>query len=241
MPAIDDHSEELTAIRRLAVVALIAELSDTDMSTSGAALGALRDVAIDIVQGFGEQAAMSAVRYLELDRFDAGATSLPEAVPSDLPGADQVDGTLTWALEPLDQDDLGAARKRLFGSTQRLVLQPARETVWDNTQRAKTTFARVPKPGACDWCLMLGSRGAVYDESTVLTITGRSSRTSGRPAGLRYHDNCKCESREIRSDDEIPDVNRRLEQLWQDHAGSDFNKWTAYLAENPFEFEPETT
>lgn len=239
MSAIDEHTEELTAIRRLAIAALIANLGDSDLSTSQTAFRTLQEVVFTIIQGFGEQAAMSAVRYLELDRFDAGATGLPEVAPSDLPVLEQVNGTLTWSLEPLDRDDLAAARKRLYGSTQRLVLQPARETIWDNTELAKTTFARVPKPGACEWCLMLASRGAVYDEDTVLITTGRSTPKSGRPAGLRFHDNCRCETREVRSEDETPDINRRLEELWADHGKSNFNVWREYLAENPFEFEPE--
>lgn len=43
-------------------------------------------------------------------------------------------------------------------------------------------WARVAEPGACAFCRMLATRGAVYTEDTVL-------RTFG---GLRYHRHCKC-------------------------------------------------
>lgn len=44
-------------------------------------------------------------------------------------------------------------------------------------------WARVAEPGACDFCRMLATRGAVY------TSEESASRTFG---GLKYHTRCKC-------------------------------------------------
>ncbi|MDO5033071.1 hypothetical protein [Corynebacterium sp.] len=41
--------------------------------------------------------------------------------------------------------------------------------------KAGTSYARVPEPGTCAFCLMLGSRGAVYTKETVLGEMGRSA------------------------------------------------------------------
>lgn len=238
MAAVDDHDSELLAIIRLAIRALLDAFSIADVSSRDSALATLEVSFRDIIDVFGEQSAMSAVRFLELDRDEAGFRNLPEVLPADLPTVEQVHGSLEWALEPLDAENPTAARKRLGGSVQRMVLQPARETVWDATERAGTRFARVPQGAeTCEWCLMLASRGAVYDEFSVLTTTGRSTSTSGRPAGLRYHDRCDCRSIEVRTDDELPEINRRLDDLWQEHSEGSFTTWQKYLAENPFSLE----
>lgn len=56
-----------------------------------------------------------------------------------------------------------------------------------------TSFARVPEPGACDFCRMLASRGAVYSEATA------TRRKNGMPYHTRRPDgsggNCRCTAR----------------------------------------------
>lgn len=58
-------------------------------------------------------------------------------------------------------------------------------TVVDWRQGPRVLYRRVPSVGACDFCLTLASRGAVYSAETVLT------KWNGAP----YHDNCKCSAR----------------------------------------------
>lgn len=64
--------------------------------------------------------------------------------------------------------------------------------------KAGTAYARVPEPGACAFCLMLGSRGAVYDHETVLGEVGR------------YHDNCRCLAIEVTGRAPLPQINQDL-------------------------------
>lgn len=53
------------------------------------------------------------------------------------------------------------------------------------TDHRFTGWARIAEPGACAFCRMLATRGAVYTEQTVL-------RTFG---GLKYHSNCRCSAK----------------------------------------------
>ncbi|MDO5535378.1 MAG: EndoU domain-containing protein, partial [Propionibacteriaceae bacterium] len=124
-----------------------------------------------------------------------------------------------WAINPSRTEggfDSALAHKKLRGSLNRLVLMPARNTVWNATVEAGTWYARVPSPGSCPFCLMLGSRGAVYTRDTVL-----STKEMGR-----YHDHCRCLAVEARGAtegerwDSLPPVNRELNEIWQNNVGA---------------------
>lgn len=108
------------------------------------------------------------------------------------------------------------ARKKLEGVLNRLVLQPGRDTVYEATKRDGTGYARIPEPGACPFCLMLASRGAVYTKDTVLHTSSLH----------KYHDHCRCLGIEVRVDgkgdpafDRLPPVNGQLRQLWDRNVG----------------------
>lgn len=234
MAPVDNLQAELGAIRLLAIQAMLDAIEDADMSGHQKAARSLTQTFADIVNVFGEQAAMSAARYLELDRETAGVR-LPTVVPAGALPLEQIERSLNWSLRPLDEGDSQRAERRMAGALQRMVEQPARETVWDATVAAKTRYARIPRgDDPCPFCLMLASRGAVYTADTVVTTTGRSTATSGRPEGLEFHDNCHCVPAEIRADEEAPDIVRRLEDLWSEHGGT-LKGWSEYLKENPFE------
>lgn len=231
----EDFAAELFSLRRLAIRDLIAGLARGNLTSPATAFATLESVFTDLVTVYGEQAAMSAARYLEIDRAAAGVLrSLPGlAVSGGVPG-DQVRSSLSWAVAPLGAGDQALTRRQLEGTLLRLVQQPARETIWDSTRRAGTTYARRPLPGACDWCLMLSSRGAVYTADSVSSTTGRSTGSSGRPEGLSYHDWCGCIPVEVRTPDDLPPENRLLQDLWEsNNSGGDLNSWSRFLAENP--------
>ena len=98
-----------------------------------------------------------------------------------------------------------------IASGTRHMLQPGRSTVAESTGRARGWgYARVPEAGACSWCLMLSSRGAVY----------ATEQSAG--AGNDYHDNCYCTPVPAQSWDDVPyDVNALWEKYLEarDHAG----------------------
>ena len=87
-------------------------------------------------------------------------------------------------------------------------------------------YRRVAAPGACDFCLMLASRGAVY----------RTASTASRDSsGERFHENCRCavavevdpaRVSEIAIDPgdarEISVYVKRYERRWSYNLGDDF-------------------
>lgn len=83
-----------------------------------------------------------------------------------------------------------AAFNRIVASTVRHSLQPGRSTIARSAGRHGMYYARSPHPGACSWCLMLASRGAVYTAETVTTVV--RGGVGGQAAGSRYHDECRC-------------------------------------------------
>jgi len=242
MAPVDDMTTELESIRLIAISMLLAAMADADMSTPESAWETLREAFIDIAFLMGEQAAMSAIRYLELDRTLAGVR-LPSPRPSDRISIDELERSFGWATRPLTTGDLELVERQLTASLQRHVDEPNRTTIYDATVQAKTRFARVPTgDDPCSFCLMLASRGAVYHtELTATATTGRSTGTSGRPDTMRYHDHCFCQAREIRVDneDDLPDIIQRAQQKWDTYSESvrgavTLDGFTDYLKDHPF-------
>lgn len=65
----------------------------------------------------------------------------------------------------------------------------AREATAVTASEHGMRWARIPEPGACAFCRMLASRGAVYTKETVL-------RTDD---GLKYHPHCRCRAKAMKA------------------------------------------
>lgn len=126
-------------------------------------------------------------------------------------GFEQASASFGWAMRKVQATadttekavELQLAQMKLDGILSRLVTKPGTDTVVWNVLRDGTAFARVPEPGACSFCLMLASRGAVYTRETV----GRVNR---------FHDHCRCLGIECRRDgSNLPRINRDLEREWE--------------------------
>lgn len=85
-----------------------------------------------------------------------------------------------WALGATGE----AGRDRLAGTLQRAVYDGARETTRINVERTGSSWAVHARPGACPWCRMMATRGAVY--------------RSGATALASCHDNGHCVAMEDR-------------------------------------------
>lgn len=78
-----------------------------------------------------------------------------------------------------------AAYVRAAGTVTRHVRNASRQTIVQSVEAdpGAAGWARVPKPGACHFCALLATRGAVY----------KSRASAGDPAIHAYHDHCSCE------------------------------------------------
>lgn len=220
-------------------------LASRDLSDFWAALNLSGDLALirdallafypELITVYGDTAAvLGADWYDQLRDVPPSAASFSAALAQPA-NVEQASATARWGLGPLfaTDPDPDAALARLLGSTQRLVLQAGRDTVWDSARRdpVRTGVARIPSgPTTCRFCVMLASRGAVYsseasaggvvgrgtDESANFNEDGSRRLFGNRQArgvvargnadiGNKYHDNCDCVPTIIRSRDDYPD------------------------------------
>lgn len=140
-----------------------------------------------LVHRFAPASATLAVQFYRDQRRAVGITTPYTPRPSDPPPLQQIGKTVSWAIRGLwtvqpqtEQQAVTAARKRLAGAVDKLVLDVGRNTIIDNVAADKhaKAWARVPEPGACYFCALLATRGAVYTEQS---------------ADFKTHDHCRCQ------------------------------------------------
>lgn len=183
----------------------------------------------------------------ELPVFHAGAAVL-----------EQVDAAVGMALAKADSQAL------LAGAMQRLMMNSYRDTMIGSAVAAKRRFARVAEPGACSFCLMLASRGAVYLSKERASYVGASAFTKHysdgsdrgyrmktgrvrgpRPRDSKFHDNCKCHVVEVKDESQLPESAKWLMEAWGRATGDvDGMKgkqaaWSDWLKENSLPWEPK--
>lgn len=203
----DDYALALDQLRMLAQQDLADWWANTDGLKPHVRMDTLREAFHAVQSTYGEQAAYLAADHLflqrSLDESLAGLEFPAVAEPADY---EQARAGFNWATakyrESFDPALLSVAKDKLSGVLNRLVAQPAHDTVAKAVETAGTGYARVPEPGACSFCLMLASRGAVYSKESVQSANG-------------YHDNCRCVGVEVKSDADLPRINRELHELWQ--------------------------
>lgn len=149
-----------------------------------------------LVEQYGGASSALAADYYDAQRIAARVTgrfTVPLAEP---PPDEQVDNSLRWATKdiwPRDPDDpattdaqrepleqrLEAAEAKAEAVAQKLVIGQGRSTVQGAVRRDRqaVAWARSAALGACAFCKLLATRGAVYKEDT---------------ADFRAHDGCHC-------------------------------------------------
>lgn len=140
----------------------------------------------DLVVTYGDASALLAADWYDGLREQAAAPGRFRARMADSPPREQAAAVARWAAGPLfgAQPDPAQALRNLSGGVQRLVLQPARDTIADSVDEdpADARWARVPSGATtCAFCRLLASRGAVY----------HSEESAGGLANS-YHGRCDC-------------------------------------------------
>lgn len=159
---------------------------------------ALLEFVPDLVQAYGDTAAVLAADYYDMLRDVPPSAASFRAVMATPPNVAQSQASTRWAIGPLfgGDPDPGATLARLQGATQRLVMQAGRNTISTSARRdsVRTAVARVPAgETTCKWCVMLAGRGAVYKDTIAAGEVDE------------FHDNCDCTFAVIRSSADYPE------------------------------------
>ncbi|MFJ9633827.1 hypothetical protein ACIRU8_39645 [Streptomyces sp. NPDC101175] len=161
-----------------------------------------------MVARYSEVSATLAADFYDAEREAARVTGSFTVPLTDSPPDRQISSSLRWAtkdlwpraesdataaqLEPFDVR-LEAAMAKADGAVQKLVADRGRATLRqaaDDDPRA-VAYARVAALGACSFCKLMASRGAVF----------KNARTAGRDANdlftgdasvVKFHNNCHC-------------------------------------------------
>lgn len=167
-------------------------------------VAAMREAFISIQATYGEQAAVAAADDLYLSRQGKPALAdLPPPVPHKPASRGQAYHAYQAVMQSyITGGYVGPIPEKLLGAVQRLVCQPARETQAAAIAGDGTRFARVPEPGACPFCLMLASRGAVYGREAI-------------EGSNRWHDNCRCSVVEVGPGEDAPQICQDLAEVWE--------------------------
>lgn len=140
--------------------------------------------------------------------FFEASTGLPSRL-APLTDHDAVQGSVRALAGGFWTPGREAAFQQIAASLVRHSLQAGRSTIAESAVRNRITYARAPEPGACKWCIMLASRGAVYG----------SARSAGE--GNQWHDNCRCVAEPVTADGQVSyDVDAAYEQYMKDYYGS---------------------
>lgn len=145
----------------------------------------LRDSMLDfypsMVRRYGESAATVAMEFYDeqrsMSKVAGSYSSVMAAVPEDDVLRDNVRYHMGSYYENGDGDLLA---ENLGRSAQRHIMNAAEQTIVKNAKRDKAhpRWALVAHPGACQYCLMLSSRGFVYHEKDTVMAS--------------RHDGCTC-------------------------------------------------
>ena len=134
--------------------------------------------------------------------------------------------------------DSAVLREAIWGMVDRHIQNGHNETILLSSLAAGNGYARQPEPGACSFCLMLASRGAVYASAEHASRVGAPGVVMRGFAkkGDRFHDNCKCRAVEVSDGDGLPPQAVELRKLWIDtfyEAGQPILEATDFESTNP--------
>lgn len=162
-----------------------------------------KDIA-GLADRYGEQAGYAAVEYLVLSRSfgdELKGLGFPDRAPPDKEVERRRTHLRAILLYHSKADPVlrAQAKTALDSVVARLVALPTDE----EATLGGRAFARIPAPGACGFCFMLASRGAVYTREAV----GRANK---------HHPGCQCLGIECQRDEsDLPRINCDLRKRYQ--------------------------
>lgn len=135
-----------------------------------------------LVHHFGLISGSQAAQFYTAERKAAGVKGsfAARVAPPGEPA--KIDMSIRWATQGLwtPNPDLESAQTLVTGVTEKNVLDTGRQTIIGavHADRKAKGWVRETEPGACSFCAMLATRGAVY--------------RSEKSADFQSHDHCRC-------------------------------------------------
>lgn len=185
-------------LRKLATDAVRSLWAELDTSRPLVVRAALEGALPDLTAAYGDVAAAVSADFYDNLRQRSGAPGRFTALLADPVPAAQAQARARWAIGPLfsSSPDPSAALGRLEVETDRMTLQPGRDTIGQSAARdpARPRWARVPQGAkTCAFCLTMASRGPVY----------QSEQSAG--GGTDWHGGCDCTATPVWDADPLPD------------------------------------
>lgn len=163
---------QLTDVNQQLIRYLERDLADLfgmlNLTDPEAVRDALLEIAPQLAQVYGEQAAVGSAEWYELVRraqvggqyYAAPAAGIDPAV---------VERNVRYAAGDLFTDNPQVTLTKLSSGLSRHVLNSSRETIILNTERDRDAsgWHRIARADSCDFCVMLSQRGAVYTRRGV--------------------------------------------------------------------------
>lgn len=233
-PVVAEHYATMVAL----VAALIEDLRELPEQPTGASL---RPDYLTVLAVLVNQYALAAIGesadyYTALRELaQAAAFTIPVV---GAPEPDDIEALILAAVAAADLApgsigdlDVDAAVQNLIeGLTQTLVMEAGRDEVWTAIENdvAARGWARVTRPGACAFCLMLATRGAVYK-------TERSASFQAHSAGPNGGGDCRCTVEPLFAQRYEPPAHiREMQVLWSETGNLyDFRRAVEGRADGP--------
>lgn len=146
-----------------------------------------------IVQQYGRASASAALTFYRNERRAAGIAGRPNLPMPPLPSRDEITAVVEHSLSPLygppDAEAEQKAQDALASETEQLVLNVSRTAIIDavHADKAAKGWARVTEPGACSFCRLLATRGAVYRSEASASFPAHSKQPNGSGGDCRCH------------------------------------------------------
>lgn len=199
-----------------------------------------------LVDQYGAASASVASESYSQQREDAGAEGRFDPSPSEALPDEQVEASLRWAVkdlwretgEPFDTR-LAQAQTRAEAVVQKLVADQGRATIRQAVERDRgaVAYARAAALGACSFCKLMATRGAVYKDART---AGRdaNAKFSGDASVVKFHDNCHCtiipvfRGQQFELSPHAAEWDRLYREYAQGHSGDQLRLFRRALAEH---------
>ena len=147
-----------------------------------------------ITQHYGRGASSAALTHFRNERRAQGVTGpSPRLKPAEPQATDEIRATVERVLHPLygphDPVVEQNAQDALASEAEQMVLDRSRNTIINavGEDREARAWARITEPGACSFCRLLATRGAVYKSEETASFRAHVKKPNGSGGTCRCH------------------------------------------------------